>query len=60
MRPPRADVAMLLAGGHYFVDVVLAGAGLSMLAIAAARLIGDWSTRPEAQPVRRVAPAAVQ
>jgi membrane-associated phospholipid phosphatase len=57
-----ANVSMLLAtpliGGHYFVDVI-AGAGLSVLAIAAARLIGEWSIQPVAQPVARTAPAAV-
>jgi membrane-associated phospholipid phosphatase len=48
-----------LVGGHYFVDVI-AGIGLSVLAIAAARLIGEWSIRREAPPVARTAPAAVR
>jgi membrane-associated phospholipid phosphatase len=58
-----ANVSMLLAtplvGGHYFVDVI-AGVGLSVLAIAAARLIGEWSIRPEAQPVARATTATVR
>jgi membrane-associated phospholipid phosphatase len=55
-----ANVSMLLAtplvGGHYFVDVI-AGVGLAVLAIAAARLIGEWEIQPEPQPVARTAPA---
>ena len=58
-----ANVSMLLAtplvGGHYFVDVI-AGVGLAVLAIAAARLIGEWSIRPALQPVARPAPAIVR
>jgi membrane-associated phospholipid phosphatase len=47
MRPIAliTNVGMLLAtpigGGHYFVDV-LAGVGVAVLAIAAARRIGQW------------------
>jgi hypothetical protein len=52
-------LATPLVGGHYFVDVI-AGVGLSVLAIAAARLIGEWSIRPEAPPVARTAPAVVR
>ena len=41
-----ANAGMLLAtplvGGHYFVDV-FAGAGLAVLAIAAAKLVGETS-----------------
>ncbi len=65
MRPLAlmANVAMLLAtplvGGHYFVDV-FAGVGLAVLAIAAARRIGDRSTRPEAQSLACVASAAAR
>jgi hypothetical protein len=44
-----ANVAMLLAtplvGGHYFVDV-FAGILLAVLAIVAARLMGEWWLRP--------------
>jgi hypothetical protein len=58
-----ANISMLLAtplvGGHYFVDII-AGIGLSVLAIAAARLIGEWSIPPEAQPVARTVPAIVR
>ena len=58
-----ANVSMLLAtplvGGHYFVDVI-AGVGLAVLAIATAQLIGEWSTRSEAQPVASTAPAIVR
>jgi len=65
MRPLAlmANVAMLLAtplvGGHYFVDV-FAGVGLAVLAIAAARLIGDWSTRSAPQSLACVASAAAR
>jgi hypothetical protein len=52
-------LATPLVGGHYFVDVI-AGVGLSVLAIAAARLIGEWSMRPEAQPVARTTTATVR
>ncbi len=51
MRPVAliANIGMLLAtpmvGGHYFVDV-FAGIGVAVLAIAAARWIGDRVTRP--------------
>jgi len=58
-----ANVSMLLAtplvGGHYFVDVI-AGVGLAVLAIAAARLIGEWSTRSRRKPVASTAPAIVR
>jgi membrane-associated phospholipid phosphatase len=60
MRPLAliANVGMLLAtpmgGGHYFVDV-FAGMGVAVLAIAAARVIGEWLMLPKAQPVTRVA-----
>jgi hypothetical protein len=44
-----ANTGMLLAtplvGGHYFVDV-FAGIFVAIAAIAAARLIGEWVTRP--------------
>ena len=65
LRPlaPIANISMLLAtplvGGHYFVDVI-AGIGLSVLTIAGARLIGEWSIRPEVPPVARTAPAVVR
>jgi hypothetical protein len=56
MRPLAliANVGMLLVtpmgGGHYFVDV-FAGMGAAVLAIAAARVIGEWLMLPKAQPV---------
>lgn len=56
MRPIAliASVTMLIAtpigGGHYFVDV-FAGMAVAVLAIVAARRIGQWLTEPAADPV---------
>jgi PAP2 superfamily len=62
MRPLAlvANIGMLLAtpmgGGHYFVDV-FAGMAVAVLAIVAARWIGDWITRHATRPVAPMPPA---
>jgi hypothetical protein len=65
MRPPALIicVGMILAtplqGGHYFVDV-FAGIAVAVLAIVAARRLGEWLTAPAAPPVLAAQPAAAE
>jgi PAP2 superfamily len=44
-------LATPIGGGHYFVDV-FAGMALAVLAIAAAKWLGAWLTKPLAQPAQ--------
>jgi PAP2 superfamily len=55
-----ANVGMLLVtpigSGHYFIDV-FAGIGVAVVAIAAARWIGDWLIEGATRPIETLLPA---
>ena len=51
-------LATPIGGGHYFVDV-FAGMGVAVLAIAAAKRLGAWLTKPLAQPAQAMPEGAI-
>jgi hypothetical protein len=51
-------LATPIGGGHYFVDV-FAGMGVAVLAIAAAKWLGAWLTKPLVQPAQAMPEGAI-